>query len=35
MAGVTVDHYPARGINLGRAATFGFVAGRHAAGAAP
>jgi hypothetical protein len=25
-------HYPSGGINLGPAMTFGFVAGRHAAG---
>ncbi len=35
MASVMVGHYPAGGINLGPALTFGFVAGRHAAGAAP
>jgi len=35
MASVMGGHYPAGGINLGPALTFGFVAGRHAAGAAP
>jgi succinate dehydrogenase/fumarate reductase flavoprotein subunit len=32
-ASVIGGHYPAGGINLGPAMTFGFVAGRHAAGA--
>ena len=32
-ANVLGGHYPAGGINLGPAMTFGFVAGRHAAGA--
>lgn len=34
MASVMGGHYPAGGINLGPALTFGFVAGRHAAEAA-
>ena len=34
MASVMGGHYPAGGINLGPALTFGFVAGRHAAGGA-
>jgi succinate dehydrogenase/fumarate reductase flavoprotein subunit len=33
-ASVMGGHYPSGGINLGPAMTFGFVAGRHAAGAA-
>lgn len=33
MAHVLGGHYPSGGINLGPAMTFGFVAGRHAAGA--
>jgi predicted oxidoreductase len=32
-ASVMGGHYPSGGINLGPAMTFGFVAGRHAAGA--
>ncbi|KJZ18516.1 FAD-dependent oxidoreductase [Loktanella sp. S4079] len=35
MASVMGGHYPAGGINLGPALTFGFVAGRHAAGQKP
>ncbi|AKO99432.1 Succinate dehydrogenase/fumarate reductase, flavoprotein subunit (plasmid) [Marinovum algicola DG 898] len=35
MASIMGGHYPAGGINLGPALTFGFVAGRHAAGPAP
>ncbi|MFD1342293.1 FAD-dependent oxidoreductase [Litorisediminicola beolgyonensis] len=35
MASVMGGHYPAGGINLGPALTFGFIAGRDAAGAAP
>lgn len=35
MASMMGGHYPAGGINLGPALTFGFVAGRHAAGVAP
>ncbi len=31
-ASVMGGHYPSGGINLGPAMTFGFVAGRHAAG---
>ena len=33
MASVFGGHYPSGGINLGPALTFGYVAGRHAAGA--
>ena len=32
-ASVMGGHYPSGGINLGPAMTFGFIAGRHAAGA--
>jgi predicted oxidoreductase len=32
-ASVMGGHYPAGGINLGPAMTFGFIAGQHAAGA--
>lgn len=35
MASVMGGHYPAGGINLGPALTFGFIAGRQAAGTAP